>query len=93
MLQIAEDALDALREIGAIRIRGVEAGEDEIELEIEEADEPQMDDQLVERDGVRVYLDPVAANALEDQILGVEAHGDHFHFTFEEQSDATADDS
>jgi Fe-S cluster assembly iron-binding protein IscA len=90
MLQIADGALDALRQIGTIRIRGVEAAEDEVELEIEEADEPLMDDQVVERDGATVYLDPVAANALEDQILGVHAHGDHFHFTFDEQPDAAA---
>jgi Fe-S cluster assembly iron-binding protein IscA len=90
MLQIADDALDALRQIGTIRIRGVEAAEDEIELEIEEAEEPLMEDQVVERDGVKVYLDPVAANALEDQILGIHSHGDHFHFTFDEQQDAAA---
>ena len=88
MLQIADDAVDALREIGTIRIKGVEGAEDEIELEIEEANEPLMEDQVVEREGVTVYLDPVAANALEDQILGIEAHGDHFHFTFDEQTDA-----
>jgi Fe-S cluster assembly iron-binding protein IscA len=93
MLKIADDALDALRQIGAIRIRGVEAGEDEVELEIEEAEEPVVDDQVVEREGVRVFLDPVAANALEDQILGVHAHGDHFHFTFDEQSDAASSDA
>jgi Fe-S cluster assembly iron-binding protein IscA len=87
MLQIADDALDALRQIGAIRIRGVEAGEDEVELEIEEAEEPIADDQVVEREGARIFLDPVAASALEDQVLGVHAHGDHFHFTFDEQPD------
>jgi Fe-S cluster assembly iron-binding protein IscA len=90
MLQIAEDAVDAFREIGPIRIRGVEA-DGEVELEIEEAQaggELSLDDQLVERDGVRIVLDPVAASALEDQVIGVHAHGDHFHFTFDDQ-DAT----
>jgi Fe-S cluster assembly iron-binding protein IscA len=47
-----------------------------------------MDDQVVEQDGVTVYLDPVAANVLEDQVLEVEAHGDHFHFGFSEQPEA-----
>jgi Fe-S cluster assembly iron-binding protein IscA len=93
MLQIADDALDALRQLGAIRIRGVEASEEEVELEIEEAGEPLMEDQLVEREGAKVYLDPVAANALEDQILGVHSHGDHFHFTFDEQPDAAGGDA
>jgi Fe-S cluster assembly iron-binding protein IscA len=84
MLQISDEAVGALRQIGTLRIRGVEA-EGDIELEIEEATEPIADDVVVERDGVEVYLDPVAANALEDQVLGVHAHDDHFHFSFDEQ--------
>jgi hypothetical protein len=39
----------------------------------------------VERDGARVFLDPAAAEVLSDQILGVHAHDDHFHFTFDDQ--------
>jgi len=85
MLQIDDEAVEALRQIGNLRIRGVES-EGEIELEIEEATEPMMGDETVERDGVRVYLDPVAANALEDQVLGIHAHDDHFHFSFEDQT-------
>ena len=85
MLQINDEAVEALRQIGDLRIRGVES-EGEIELEIEEATEPMMGDETVERDGVRVFLDPVAANALEDQVLGIHAHDDHFHFSFDEQT-------
>jgi Fe-S cluster assembly iron-binding protein IscA len=85
MLQIDDEAVEALRQIGGLRIRGVES-EGEIELEIEEATEPMMGDETVERDGVRVFLDPVAANALEDQVLGIHAHDDHFHFSFDEQT-------
>jgi Fe-S cluster assembly iron-binding protein IscA len=85
MLQIDDEAVEALRQIGDLRIRGVES-EGEIELEIEEATEPMMGDETIERDGVRVFLDPVAANALEDQVLGVHAHDDHFHFSFEDQT-------
>jgi Fe-S cluster assembly iron-binding protein IscA len=88
MLQIADDAVDALRQLGPLRIRGTE-DDGEIELEIEEATEPVADDVVVERDGVEVYLDPVASAALEDQVLGIHAHGDHFHFSFDDQ-DATA---
>ena len=84
MLQIAENAVDAFKEIGPIRIRGVES-DGEVELEIEEAGEQSVDDQLVERDGARILLDPIAAGALDDQVIGVHAHGDHFHFTFDDQ--------
>ena len=85
MLQINDEAVEALRQIGGLRIRGVE-GDGEVELEIEEATEPVADDQVIERDGVKVFLDPVAANALEDQVLGIHAHDDHFHFSFEDQT-------
>jgi Fe-S cluster assembly iron-binding protein IscA len=90
MLQIAQDAVDAFKEIGPIRISGVES-DGEVELEIEEAGEQSVDDQIVERDGARILLDPVAASALDDQVIGVHAHGDHFHFTFDDQhaSDTT----
>jgi iron-sulfur cluster assembly protein len=84
MLQIDEGAVEAFRQMGTIRIRGVEA-DGEVELEIEEAEEPIADDQVVEREGVRIFLDPVAASALDDQVIGVDAHEDHFHFTFDDQ--------
>ncbi len=40
---------------------------------------------MVERGDVRVFLDQAAAEVLDDQVLGVHAHGDHFHFSFEDQ--------
>jgi Fe-S cluster assembly iron-binding protein IscA len=79
MLQINDEAVEALRQIGDLRIRGIEA---------DGAAEPVVDDQLVERDGVKVYLDPVAASALDDQVLGIHGHDDHFHFSFDEQESA-----
>jgi Fe-S cluster assembly iron-binding protein IscA len=85
MLQIDDEAVEALRTTGDLRISGVES-DGEVELEIQEATEPMMGDETVERDGVRVFLDPVAANALEDQVLSVHAHDDHFHFSFDEQA-------
>jgi Fe-S cluster assembly iron-binding protein IscA len=85
MLQIDDEAVEALRQIGTIRIRGVE-GDGEVELEIEETQEASAEDQVVERDGVEIYLDPVAATVLDDQVIGVHAHDDHFHFTFDDQS-------
>jgi Fe-S cluster assembly iron-binding protein IscA len=84
MLQIAEDAVDGLKELGAIRITGEEAG-DELELSIENVEEPSEGDEIVERDGARVFLDAAASEALADQVLGIHAHGDHFHFTFDDQ--------
>jgi len=90
MLQISDEAVDALSQVGALRIRGVEADGD-IELEIEEASEPVADDIVIARNGVEVYLDPVAATALEDQVLSIHAHDDHFHFSFDDQEEAESD--
>jgi Fe-S cluster assembly iron-binding protein IscA len=85
MLLIADDAVDALREIGGLRITAEEV-DGELELSIEDATEPQAGDEVVERDGVRVFLDAMSSEALADQVLGIHAHGDHFHFTFDEQT-------
>jgi Fe-S cluster assembly iron-binding protein IscA len=84
MLQIDSDAVDALKSIGALRITAEEV-DGELELSIDEAVAPTEGDEVVELDGAQVYLDAPAAEALADQILGVHAHGDHFHFTFDEQ--------
>jgi Fe-S cluster assembly iron-binding protein IscA len=87
MLEISREAVEALKEMGPLRITAEQTGDDEIELSIDNAADPQPGDEVVERDGARVFLDAAAADALGDQVLGVHAHGDHFHFTFDEQTD------
>lgn len=84
MLQIAEDAVDALTDLGAIRITAEEV-DGEVELSIDDATDPADGDLVVEQGGARIFLDPVAADALADQVIGIEAHGDHVHFTFDDQ--------
>jgi Fe-S cluster assembly iron-binding protein IscA len=84
MLQIDEDAVDAVIRMGGLRITAEET-EEGVEIQIDEAAEPREGDETVERGEARVYLDPAAADVLADQVLGVHAHDDHFHFTFEEQ--------
>src|SRR4051794_11734854 len=85
MLQIASDAVEALKEMGPLRITAEEVGE-ELELSIENATQAEEGEVVVEQDGAQVFLDAAAAEALDDQVLGVHAHGDHFHFTFDEQT-------
>jgi Fe-S cluster assembly iron-binding protein IscA len=84
MLQISDDAVAALRESGALRITATEVDGD-VEIALDDADEPVAGDQVVERGGATVYLDAMAAEVLDDQVLDVEAHGDHVHFTFDDQ--------
>ena len=85
MLQIDDEAVAALAEIGTIRITAEEV-DGEVEISIDEASEPSEGDEVLEQGDVKVYLDPAAAEALADQVLGVHAHGDHFHFSFEDQT-------
>jgi Fe-S cluster assembly iron-binding protein IscA len=85
MLQIADEAVEALGQTGSLRVTAEET-EDGVELQIDEATEPREGDEVVERDGARVFLDAKAAKVLADQVLDVHSHGDHFHFTFEYQS-------
>ena len=85
MLEIHEDAVEPLKGMGtALRITAEET-DDGVELQIDDATEPEEGDAVVERDGAQVFLDSVAAEVLADQVLGVDAHGDHFHFTFDDQ--------
>jgi Fe-S cluster assembly iron-binding protein IscA len=84
MLQIDDEAVEALAKIGPLRVTAEET-DDGLELQIDDATEPLEGDEVVEREGARVFLDPAAAEALGDQVLGVHAHGDHFHFTFDDQ--------
>ena len=85
MLEIHDDAVEPLKGMGALRITAQET-DDGVELQIDDATEPQDGDEVIERDGARVFLDGVASEVLADQVLGVHAHGDHVHFTFDDQS-------
>jgi Fe-S cluster assembly iron-binding protein IscA len=87
MLQLSDDAVAAILELageGGLRFSGQES-DGEVELEIEPAEGPHEGDETVERGGARVFLDAVAVEVLEDQVLDVEAHGDHVHFVFADQ--------
>jgi hypothetical protein len=85
MLQIADEAVDALKQMGALRITAEDV-DGEVEIAIEDATEPADGDETVEREGAIVYLDAAASTALADQVLGVHAHDDHFHFSFDDQA-------
>jgi Fe-S cluster assembly iron-binding protein IscA len=84
MMQISADAVGALAEMGPLRITAEEV-DGEIELEIEAADDPEDGDEVVALGEARIFLDAAAAEALADQVLGVEGHEDHYHFTFDDQ--------
>jgi len=89
MLQIDAEAAEALAGIGPLRITAEEV-DGEVEVSLDGADGPEEGDEIVERDGARVFLDATAAEVLADQVLGVHAHGDHVHFTFDDQPAASS---
>ena len=84
MLKIDDEAIAALEQLGPIRITAQEVDGD-VEVAIDEATAPTEGDEVIESGGATVYLDAAAADVLSDQVLGVHAHGDHFHFTFDDQ--------
>jgi Fe-S cluster assembly iron-binding protein IscA len=87
MLESLAAAVERMKGMGSTLRNTAQERDDGVEVPIDAATEPQEGDEVVERDGVQVFLDSVAAEVLADQVLGVHAHGDHFHFTFDDQSD------
>ena len=79
MLQIDDEAVAALEEIGRSAITAEEV-DGEVEISIDEAAEPERGRRGDRARRRRVFLDAAAAEVLADQVLGVHAHGDHFHF-------------
>jgi Fe-S cluster assembly iron-binding protein IscA len=94
MLSLTTAAVEAVRDAAASEGAPAGAGlrlvaeevDGELEVAISLVDGPREGDEVVEQDGVRVYLDPVAADALADVELDAHAHDDHFHFEFNERS-------
>jgi Fe-S cluster assembly iron-binding protein IscA len=85
MLELSDDAVREIKELtegGGLRFeaRADEDGSTAFDPSI--ADAPEQGDQVVERDGAKVFLDALAAEKLADVILDIESHGDHVHFDF-----------
>jgi len=94
VLAISEQAQRVIGEIveeselgpdGGLRISGTNGGNGEAALDFELAEAPLDGDEVVSEGGARVFLDEMAAEVLADQVLDVEAHGDHFHFSLDDQ--------
>jgi iron-sulfur cluster assembly protein len=93
VLRLTETAAVAIRNMmddaevgpeGGLRISAEHDGETgDIGLHLAFADEAEEGDQVLEEHGVTVFLDPSAADALEDKTLDAELHGDHAHFSID----------
>lgn len=93
MLRITEQAQEAIAGIcadadagpdGGLRISGHGSnGETALEFEVVQA--APDGDEVVRDGGAVLFLDGVASAVLADKVLDVHAHGDHFHFSIDEQ--------
>lgn len=93
MLKITEQAQEAIASIVAdgdggegagLRISGTQSnGETALDFELAEA--AAEGDAVVSEGGVVLFLDETASAVLDDKVLDVHAHGDHFHFSIDEQ--------
>jgi iron-sulfur cluster assembly protein len=94
MLALTEQAKEVIKEIieevgpgAGLRITASGQNGDSA-LDFDLAPAPAAGDEVVSADGAKVFLDEAAAAALADKMLDVHEHGDHFHFSLEEQSEA-----
>jgi iron-sulfur cluster assembly protein len=93
MLKITEQAQEAIASIVAdgdappgagLRISGTQSnGETALDFDLAEA--AGDGDVTVKEGTATLFLDETAAAVLEDKVLDVHAHGDHFHFSIDEQ--------
>jgi iron-sulfur cluster assembly protein len=99
MLQLTESARDALRGIVAaeqatpdsgLRIASDGNADGGPGLSMAVAEAPTEGDAVLDQGDVRLFLDSTAAAFLADKVLDAEAHGDHFHFSIDEQEDGAA---
>jgi Fe-S cluster assembly iron-binding protein IscA len=96
MLELSDNAVREIKELtatGGLRFEGIEDEDGSFRFDPSLEEEPKEGDEVVERGGVRVFLDAVASEKLADQILEIESHDDHVHFDFVPQSGAGAGDA
>ena len=95
MVAMTEEAVEVIRAIvedaevgpgGGLRISGSNETNGDAALEFELAAEPAEGDEVVRENGAVLFLDEIASAVLDDKLLDVHAHGDHFHFSIDEQS-------
>ncbi len=94
MLVLTHDAATIIRTIvdqsdtpddGGLRIAAREVQGDEATLELSVAEQPDAQDEVVEQEGAQVFLEPVAAEALSDQVLDASVDDGGVRFTLSPQ--------
>jgi iron-sulfur cluster assembly protein len=93
MLALTENAIEAVKtvvwsndaatELSGLRL--VAPGGEEEGLEVNVARLPAEDDEVIEEDGARLFLEPGAAALLDDKVLDATLVYDRVEFTIAEQ--------
>jgi len=91
MLTITDTAADAIKGIVATQEMPESAGlrvaaQPEGTLEVSIAALPAEEDQVIEDSGAHVFLEPTAAEALDDKVLDAEVEGGEVRFAVGEQT-------
>ena len=71
---------------GGLRIAASAEGVEGISLELSLVGEPEATDERIEQEGATVYLDPDAAQLLEDKLLDAQVADDHVTFVLREDA-------
>jgi Fe-S cluster assembly iron-binding protein IscA len=97
VLTLTETAAEVVRTLveqseapdsGGLRIASADSTIEGVELELELSlvGEPEALDETVEQEGATVYLDPGAAELLDDKLLDAQVADDHVTFVLREES-------
>ena len=79
------DASPELPDESGLRIQAEPTEEGRVSLGLTMVASPDVDDQVIEEAGARVFVEPEAAAILEDKILDATVAGDRVQFTLSEQ--------
>jgi Fe-S cluster assembly iron-binding protein IscA len=79
---VTEEAIEVLRRslelgnvdpsTGGVRLRGARGLGGGLDVQVELADGPLEDEATVERDGVRIFVDPSVTDAFPDAVVAIE---------------------
>ena len=95
MLTLTQTAAEVVRtlvdqspgETGGLRIAANDDGLEGVALELSLVGEPEAADETIEQSGATVYLDPDAAQLLDDKLLDAQVAEDHVTFVLREDGD------
>jgi iron-sulfur cluster assembly protein len=71
---------------GGLRIAASDIAVEGVELELSLVGEPEALDETVEQEGATVYLDPGAAELLDDKLLDAQVADDHVTFVLRDET-------